>query len=176
MKKYRWLQGSKQHVKVILILRLEQASAGLHVYADVIKPRVVPIHGNNFRVEENCIIEREEVYPKKSKRSFTISLAEVLPKGWAQAPTAANDKVTIRLSSFHGIARQVALDFEQRRPGPSGSSPVDPRQEHVPSPGNSAQKQPSSESLGSTQMGDDKTNDPNWEYVTDSESDEPHMV
>ena len=61
-----WLRGSKQHLKVIIVLRVQKKKSpdSLYVYLDVIEPRVlsafVPGHPGGFRVEKEYVLENVE--------------------------------------------------------------------------------------------------------------------
>lgn len=135
---HRWVQGSRQGVKIIVVLHIEQPSTRFRVFADTIKPYVqqIPSQGSTasgYRVVTQYVIQKEEIYPTKSSRSFNVDLAEVLQ----EEDLAANDSITIGLETFHQVARQADAHIHEQRERTAekgGSSPVSDRQEHVTTP------------------------------------------
>ncbi|KAL8655146.1 MAG: hypothetical protein Q9210_001056 [Variospora velana] len=182
---HRWLQGSRLHVKLIVILRVREPDTNLRVIADVIKQRVTPSPnpGGNpekFVIEPNYLVKEAEIFPTKSKETFKVYLEDVLPKYWERGPATANKHAVISLGRFHDAAEQAALHIQeqaQQRAAAGGSGPYHPNQEAISSPAGSVQGTSDDGNEVDTEMADDADDGDGDFRPDDSESDdEPYMM
>lgn len=179
---HRWLQGSRLHVKLIVILRVREPNTNLRVIADVIKQRVTPSPvpgGNpeNFVIGPNYLVKEAEIYPTKSEETFEVYLEDVLPKYWERGPATANEKAVIRLGRFCSAAKQAALHIQkqaQHRAAAGGSSLYHPNQEAISSPAGSVHGTSDDGNEADTEMADVDDGDGDFQ-PDDSESDESHI-
>ncbi|KAL8881866.1 MAG: hypothetical protein Q9198_001017 [Flavoplaca austrocitrina] len=175
-KVHYWLQGSKQHLKYVIVLRVDRLSTPLRVFADVIKPRAVdanvPEHPLKFRVEEDYVVENVEVYPRVPSESFRIYYGEVLPKDWELPSEAGSVFATIDLSLFHRIAARAVTNSKRLVEQDDSSSDFNPDQDETASTPTESEK---SVPVGETRS-EDAAEDLSSEYMPDSsEDDEPHV-
>ncbi|KAL8947965.1 MAG: hypothetical protein Q9222_005803 [Ikaeria aurantiellina] len=170
-KKHNWMQGSKDHVKILIILRIEQHPTGLRVYADVMKPQQVPSptpeNPNSFRINGQYIVQREEVFPTMSQESFEIHLTEVMPKSWDRTLVDATQKVKIELNTFYWFGQEAAEVLAEEATQRARNSPVNPNQEPKSSPASSVEEISDDED---EEMEDDDENDPDYD------DNEPSMI
>ncbi|KAI4156786.1 MAG: hypothetical protein L6R39_001042 [Caloplaca ligustica] len=180
-KVWYWLQGSKQHVKIVCVFDLVQTSMGYKVFADIVKPNAIPDPASGdphmFRVEGDYVIRKAEVYPNLTDLSFDIYLSEVLPKDWENDPATAAEYCTFNLGMFFVRAQQAALQANnqaQEVADGRSSSPFYEHQTALPSPTRSIQGEPDKQSIsGSNKVEDDGE----YEYETDSsDGDEPSFT
>ncbi|KAL8988635.1 MAG: hypothetical protein Q9177_002320 [Variospora cf. flavescens] len=181
---HRWLQGSRLHVKLIVILRVREPNTNLRVIADVIKQRVTPspIPGGNpenFVIGPNYLVKEAEIYPTKSKETFEVYLEDVLPKYWERGPATANKKAVIRLGKFCSAAKQAALHIQkqaQHRAAAGGSSPYHPNQEAISSPAGSVHGTSDDGNEADTEMADVDDGDGDFQPDDSESDDEPYMM
>lgn len=171
-----WVQGSKQHVKILCVFDIVAGPTGHQVFVDIVKPKAIPSPGpgdtTNFRVEAEYIVKREEIFPNVTKKYFSIYFTEVIPNHWADDPTASVKRAIVRLSAFAHSAKQAAqtADIKAReQAAPGNSSPFNPEQEALSSPVSSIQWEPEDETVADSLPEEDDST-----YEEDSsESEEP---
>ncbi|KAL8900833.1 MAG: hypothetical protein Q9192_000870 [Flavoplaca navasiana] len=171
-----WLQGSKQHLKYVIVLRVDNTSSSLRVFADVIKPRAVdanvPGHPLGFRVEEDYVLNNVEVYPRVPSENFRIYYGEVLPKDWEIPAENSSVFATINLSLFHGQALRAVVNRKAVEEQDDDSSDCNSDQDETPSTPTESEK---SVPVGETRS-EDAAEDSSSEYIPDSsDDDEPHV-
>ncbi|KAL8913397.1 MAG: hypothetical protein Q9171_001776 [Xanthocarpia ochracea] len=172
-----WVQGSKQHLKVIIVLRVKKKPDSLYIYMDVIKPSVVstfiPGHPNGFRVEKEYVLQNEEIYPGTSQTNFAIHYAEVLPRESAQTSQSDQPSATIDLKKFYKIAKQAVTNLTAQKGDDDSSSGYDTDQESTPStPTDSKKSLPKDE-----EQSIETKEESSCEYEPDdSDNDEPYQM
>lgn len=171
-----WLQGTKQRLKYVIVLRVDTTSSSLRVFADVIKPRAVdayvPGHPLGFRVEEDYLLKNVEVYPRVPSESFRIYYGEVLPKDWEIPAENSSVFATINLSLFHGAAYRAVANRKAVVEQDDDSSDCNSDQAETPSTPTESEK---SVPVGETRS-EDAAEDTSSEYIPDSsDDDEPHV-
>ncbi|KAL9593368.1 MAG: hypothetical protein Q9219_007584 [cf. Caloplaca sp. 3 TL-2023] len=183
---YDWTQGSKNHVRIIIVLRIRNLASNPHVLVDIIQPVKIANPTNsdpaNFRVELQYAKSGIEVYPVQSQETFQIGLDQVMPRDYIRSTATASQSVTIKLSHFHRAAMSAVKHFQdvkQQLDEQGGSSPVNPHQEMVPRPdalGNEASSEGTKSDV-EMRAGNDSDSSYHPDPEDDSESDgEPHVM
>ena len=177
-KVFWWLQGSKQHLKLIIVLRVKKKKKpnSIHVYLDVIKPRIgsayVPNHPDGFRVEKDYVLENVEVYPGTPQTNFAIHYADVLPRDCAQSFQSNQPPATIDLNLFHECARQAVTNLTVLK-GDDSSSGYDSDQDPTPNTPTDPEKSLPKDEVQPVQAEEESSSD----YMPDdSDNDEPHLT
>lgn len=177
-KVHRWLQGSKLHLKVIIMLRVEkkQNPDSIKIYLDVIKPRLVnaPVSGSPeaYRVERDYVLQNVEIYPDKPHSNFAIHYADVLPRDGPRPSPQASLSATIDLALFREKAQQAITNLNAQT-GDDSSSGYDTDQDPTPSPPTESEKASTKDKESSVEPNEDSSdeNEPD-----ESDNDEPHCA
>ncbi|KAL9036778.1 MAG: hypothetical protein Q9180_004100 [Flavoplaca navasiana] len=135
---HNWTHGSREHLKFIVSFRIEpNPFPGYRVLISVDRlerqNRPTPQNPNNFVTMAHHVIDREEIFPSTSHKTFDIACADVLPKRLRNSPNIPADVASIGLSNFRKYARR-AVDYILDKEIEGTPSPRDWNQESVPSP------------------------------------------
>ncbi|KAL8784921.1 MAG: hypothetical protein Q9213_003663 [Squamulea squamosa] len=168
---HHWVQGSRGHLRFIIVIKIDSKASTPRVLASVIQPRRqnTPTADNPhaYTMQAHRVIDNKEIYPTTSNTTFKIARADVLPRDTNDFDTSANP-LTFSIYSFGTYAMQAVQDLEEGKEA-GKTSPRDPNQASLSSPGGS----PGKSFVSNSSSGREDPKDPPYEYegpkITDEE-------
>ncbi|KAL8772236.1 MAG: hypothetical protein Q9209_002448 [Squamulea sp. 1 TL-2023] len=137
---HHWVQGNRDHLRFIIVIKIESKASTRRVLASVIRPRRqnTPTADNPhaYAMEGHRIIDKKEIYPTTSKTTFKIARADVLPRDANDDFNTSANPMTFSIYSFGTYAMQAVQDLEEEE-GAGKGSPRNPNQALVASPAGS---------------------------------------
>ncbi|KAL8668494.1 MAG: hypothetical protein Q9168_006878 [Polycauliona sp. 1 TL-2023] len=139
---FHWGESTRGCVKIIIAIKIHHGDC---VTATVIKTQKRACgnaeNPNAWTIDQHHIIDKEVIYPGKSRKSFTISKSDILPED-RYDPADPGQSITIKLKSWAPGAMD-ALEHEDNAP-----TPRDPDQVITSSPSGSFKTSPATSQSG----------------------------